>query len=200
VSCGADAERRYSDMSSAEVVLDEQGYRLRYPAPWKRIKDDPLEKGTRTTVQVGGARREIVAGSATVLQVSKETNAPDPDRLSVPKYRLEAVLLRCSEEELADAQDCAEALAKLDQAGLEAEGDFDRFGKEPRAGKNDFDQPLYELLGQLSEDRRYRRVVFYAGEDAALTVRLMVEGNPDLGEREITRMVQAFELTNPEEP
>jgi hypothetical protein len=188
-------------MSSAEVALDEQGYRLRYPPPWKRLKDDPLEKGTRTAVQVGGASREIVARSAAVLQVSKETTAPDPSRLSVPKYRLEAVLLRCTEAELEDARDCAEALAKLDYAALEAEGDFGRFGTEPRAGKNDFDQPLYELLGQLSEDRRYRRVTFYAGEDEALTVRLMIEGNPNLGEREITRMVQAFELTTrAEEP
>lgn len=188
-------------MSSADIALDEQSYRLRYPPPWKRQKDDPLEKGTRTQVQVGGKAREFVPGSAAVLQIAKETSAPDPERISLPKYRLEAVLLRCTDAELEGAQNCAEALAKLDYTALGAEGDFELFGEKPRAGQNDFEQPLYEMLGQLSETRRYRRVVFYESDDAALSVRLMIEGNPDLREREISRMVEAFELTtNAEEP
>lgn len=199
-ACGSDAERRYSDLSTAQVAQEGVGYRLRYPhPPWNRHDDDALVTGSRTTVPVGAANREIVPESAVVLQISKESNASDPEHLSVPKYRLEATLMRCSEDELDAETSCALKLAKDDYQALAGEGDFTMFGAEPRAGTNDFDQVLYEILGQVSEDQRYKRLAYFETTQPTLAARLYIEGNPDLGEREVTRLVQAFELTQPEE-
>lgn len=200
-ACGSDAERRYADLSTVPVDLDVGGYRLRYlKPPWKREDADPLATGARTSVLVAGMNREIVPDSAVVLQIAKQSTAEDPEHLSVPKYRLETVLLRCDPSELED-QSCAATLARLDQAALAPEGDFTLFGKEPRAGTNDFEQVLYEFMGQLSADLRYRRIVYYETDEPTLTARLFIEGNPDLDEYEVTRLVRAFELTSAaEEP
>lgn len=199
-ACGSDAERRYSDMTTAQVAQEGAGYRLRFPdPPWDRRDDDPLATGARTTVPVGEADREIVPESAVVLEISKESSASDPEHLSVAKYRLEAAFLRCGADELDGANSCALALANADYRALADEGDFAMFGPEPRAGENDFDQVLYEILGLVSEDQRYKRLAYFETSEPTLAARLYIEGNPDLGEREITRMVQAFELTQPEE-
>jgi hypothetical protein len=199
-ACGSDAERRYSDLSTAAVVKDEGGYRLRYPnPPWERRKEDPLATGARSSVTVGGTDREILPESAVVLEISKQSSAEDPEHLSLPKYRLEAALLRCDADEVDAGGSCARALAALDYDALAAEGDFDTFGPEPRAGENDFHQVMYEILGQLTEDQRYRRLAYFETSEPTLAARLFIEGNPDLGEREMTRLVQAFELTPAEE-
>jgi hypothetical protein len=196
VSCGADAERRYADLSSATIALEPQGYTLRYlRPPWKQLLDDPLVKGTRTTVQVGGSNLEIVPASATVLEVAKESSVADPEGLSMPKYRLEAVLLRCDEAQLEPSQNCAQALVAKDLAARTAEGDYDLFGASPRQKENDFDQPVYEIMGQVAETRRYRRIAFFETDQRDMAARLFIEGNPNLGEREVTRLVNAFELT-----
>jgi hypothetical protein len=200
VSCGADAEQRYADLSSATIALEPQGYRLRYlHPPWDRRLDDPLVKGTRTAVEVGGASREIVPESAAVLEVAKESNASDPESLSMPKYRLEALLLQCEAAELSPTENCAQVLAAKDYAARATEGDYSLFGAEPRAGENDFAQGFHEMMGQVTDTRRYRRIVFFETEQRDLTARLFIEGNPDLGEAEVTRLVNAFELTTPQE-
>jgi hypothetical protein len=196
VACGTDAERRYADLSRAEVTLDVGGYQLRYLGPpWKRLGEDPLVTGARTSVMVGGANREIVPESAAVLQVAKQSSASDPQHVSLPKYRLEAVFLRCSEDELEGDQSCAAALAQGDQAARADEGTYDLFGDTPRAGQNDFEQPFHEFMGKTEIDQRYQRIVFYETSARTLAARLFIEGNPDLSEHEVTRLVNAFELT-----
>lgn len=198
-ACGTDAERRYADLSATEIALDVGGYRLRWlNPPWKLLTSDPLATGTRTSVMVGGMNREIVPESGAVLQVAKQSTASDPDNLSLPKYRLEAAFVRCSESELADDESCAAALAQLDQATRASQGTYELYGDTPRAGTNDFDQPFYEFMGTSDEDQRYRRIIFYETDSPSLTARLYIEGAPNLGEYEITRLVNAFELTAPE--
>lgn len=196
-ACGTDAERRYADLSTTEVTLDVGGYRLRsLRPPWKSLDNDPLVTGLVTNVLVGGVAREIVPESAAVLQIAKQSAASDPEHLSLPKYRLEAVLLRCSEAELDADQSCAAALAALDQTARASEGEYDLFGDVPRADENDFEQPFYEFMGKTTEDQRFRRISFYETDTRTLTARLFIEGNPDLSEYEITRLVKAFELTS----
>jgi hypothetical protein len=199
-ACGTDAERRYADLSSAEIALEGGGYRLRYPSPpWTRLRDDPLATGARRGVVIGGTNRDILPQSGAVLEIAKQSGASDPEQLAVPKYRLEAVLLRCAEDELASDESCAAVLAALDQAARAEEGDYDLFGAVPREGHNDFEQPFYEFMGRTSEEGRYQRVVYYETEVRDVTARLFVEANPDLDEPEMTRLVNAFEPTRGQE-
>jgi hypothetical protein len=194
-ACGTDAERKYAGLSRAQVALGEGGYVLRYLSPpWQRAKDDPLETGARKSVPIGGTSVPILAGSGAVLEIDRESNTKDVEELTFPNYRLEAALVECDSDDALDTS-CAEHLAILDYAARQSEGRFDLFGDAPRAGKNDADQDYYELMGQSDATARYSRVIFFAGDaPERVAARVLIEANPDLGEREITEMVRAFEM------
>ncbi len=196
LGCGADAERDYAGLSRASIERPEAGYVVRYLAPpWQRVTDDPLAAGARTTVSIGGTGRPIVAESGLVLEIERVSSSDVVDVLAFPKYRLEAALVPCSEDEVAE-KSCAEHLAELDYAARQEGGAFDLFGSAPRARKNDWNQQYYELMGQAETTGRFRRVVFFeaAEEPEGIAGWLQLEANPDLGEREISQLVRAVQM------
>jgi hypothetical protein len=196
VGCGTDAERTYAGLSSQRVELEVAGYVVRYLAPpWQRMPDDPLSTGARKSVSIGGDSYPILAKSGAVLEIPRESNVEEEEGLSFPKYRLEAALVACAAEDT-EQLSCAAYLAGLDYEARMGEGMFDRFGPEPRQSSNDFGQKYYELMGQTDATGRFRRVVFFEGAEAAEQIAgwLLIEANPDLGEREVTELVDAFQM------
>lgn len=193
--CGTDAEHPYAGLSRARVELDQGGYVLRYLAPpWERVKDDPLAKGTRKSVPIGGESRAVVADSGLVLEIERVSNSDVVAAVTFPKYRLEAALVECSLEEVGDVS-CAQHLAELDYAARQADGNVDLFGSKPRTRKNDWGQTYFEWMGQSETTGRFRRAVFVESETPeAVAAWLLIEANPNLGEREINELVQAFQL------
>jgi hypothetical protein len=197
-ACGTDAEREYAGLSALRVEPPAAGYVLRYLSPpWQLMKDDPLATGARKSVPIGGENVPVVDDSAAVLEIERESNVEDDD-LSFPKYRLEAALVACDAEDPAPEDElpsCAERLAQRDYTARQSDGSFDRFGSEPRPGENDAEQQYFELMGQTTATRRFRRIVFF--ETAArdeIAAWLLIEANPDLAEPEITELIQAFEV------
>lgn len=198
MGCGPDAEARYAGLSVASREVDGAGFRLRYAdPPWKHRAEDPLEDGVLKSVPIGGAPMKIVPKSARVLEIRKQGASRESD-LSLPSYRLEAVVLRCEEQRLEEGAECAESLADADYAARADAGPTDAFGASPRAGKNDFDQTYYEFLSFDDELRRYRRIAFFSTDDPMLSVRLFIEAYTDLGEREISELIAAFEVFSPQ--
>jgi hypothetical protein len=193
--CGVDAERRYASLSSAQVEVESGGFRARYLSPpWYSVPDDPLVAGERVQVPVGDTTRDIVPESALVLEIENQSALPDPMGLSYPKYRLEAALLHCTQDQIGAAESCAAALATQDLTGRSASEDTDFFGADPRPGKNDFGQAYWELLTRVPETGRYRRIQYLQTDDALTAARVFVEANPALDDEEMTRMLHAFEL------
>lgn len=196
LSCGKDAEREYAGLSRATIERPEAGYVVRYLSPpWQRLTDDPLATGARTTVSIGGASRAIVAESGLVLEIERVSSSDVVDVLAFPKYRLEAALVPCSDDEVAESS-CAEYLAELDYAARQEDAPFDRFGSSPRVRRNDWDQRYYELMGQAEATGRFRRVVYFeaAEQPEGIAGWLQLEANPDLGEREINELVRAVQM------
>jgi hypothetical protein len=196
VGCGTDAERTYAGLSSRRIELDVAGYVLRYLAPpWQHVPDDPLSTGARKSVPIGGSSYPILAKSGAVLEIPRESNGDDEAELSFPNYRLETALVECSAEGT-EEQSCASYLAGLDYEARMSEGMFDRFGPEPRQRTNDFGQKYYELMGQTDATGRFRRVVFFEGAGAPEQIAgwMLIEANPDLGDREVTELVDAFQM------
>jgi hypothetical protein len=199
--CGTDAERRYAALSSLEVRVESGGFRARYLSPpWYSVPDDPLVTGALEQVPVGDTTWPIVPESALVLEIERESSVSDPSHLSYPKYRLEAALLRCEEEQLEDAPSCAAALASQDLAGRTASEDTELFGTAPHPGTNDFGQEFWELMTRVPETNRRRRIQYLQAEDELTALRLFVEANPELDEPEMTRMLSAFELLPGSDP
>jgi hypothetical protein len=194
--CGKDAEREYAGLSRAEVERPEAGYVVRYLAPpWQRLNDDPLAAGARTTVTIGGMGRAVLEESGVVLEIERVSSSDKVDPLAFPKYRLEAALVTCSEDEVG-RKSCAEYLAELDYAARQEEGAFDLLGSGPRARRNDWNQRYYELMGQTETTGRFRRLVFFeaAEQPEAIAGWLQLEANPDLGEREVSELVRAVQM------
>jgi hypothetical protein len=177
------------------VERPEAGYVVRYLAPpWQSVADDPLVRGARATVPIGGMGRAIVEESGVVLEIERVSSSDVVDPLAFPKYRLEAALVPCGDDEIGELS-CAEYLAELDYAARNDEGEFDLFGPGPRARRNDWNQRYYELMGQSETTGRFRRVVFFeAAEPERVAGWLQLEANPDLGEREINELVHAFQM------
>jgi hypothetical protein len=193
--CGADAERRYASLSSLEVQVEEGGFRARYLSPpWYSVPSDPLVAGERAQVPIGDTTQDIVPESALVLEIENQSSLPDPMGLSYPKYRLEAALLHCTQDQIGEAESCAAALAAQDLTGRSASEDTDSFGADPRPGKNDFGQEYWELMTRVPETGRHRRIQYFQADDALTATRLFVEANPALDDQEMTRMLHAFEL------
>jgi hypothetical protein len=193
--CGGDAERRYASLSSLEVQVDDGGFRARYLSPpWYSVLGDPLVAGERAQVPIGDTTQEIVPGSALVLEIENQSSLPDPMGLSYPKYRLEAALLHCTQDQISEAESCAAALAAQDLTGRSASEDTDWFGADPRPGKNDFGQEYWELMTRVPETGRHRRIQYFQTDGALTAARVFVEANPALDEQEMTRMLHAFEL------
>jgi hypothetical protein len=194
-ACGTDSEHPYASLSRARVERDQAGYVLRYLAPpWERLEDDPLAKGTRKSVSIGGTSTAILAESGVVLEIEHISNSGSSEALTFPKYRLEAALVPCMEEDVGDLS-CAEHLAQLDYAARQEEGPVDLLGSKPRARKNDWNQTYYELMGQSETTGRFRRVIFFESSTPERVAGwILIEANPDLGEREVTELVRAFEM------
>lgn len=198
LSCGTDAEQRYAGLSKHDVTSTEVSYRVRYLAPpWEKLRDDPLVTGARKSVPLGEGLRDVVPGTGAVLYVPRTSNLSGPEELFFAKYRLEVAALRCADEELSAGSSCAQWLADTDYAGRITREDGDFFGGAPRADSNDFDQPFYELMTRDAESSRYRRIAYFETSTAALSLRVYIEGNPDLSELEITNMLRAFEVLRP---
>lgn len=194
--CGTDAERTYAGLSNERIELDPGGYVLRYLAPpWQSVPEDPLANGARKSVKIGGQSYPVYAESGAVLEIPQQAHVEDTDGESVPKYRLESALVVCAQEDTGD-QSCAAYLAGLDYDARNEDGAFDLFGDEPRQHSNDAGQKYYEMMGQSDATGRFQRVVFIEGADAPERVAgwLSIEANPNLGEREVSEMVDAFEM------
>jgi hypothetical protein len=144
---------------------------------------------------IGGKSYPIFAESGVVLEIDRESSVDDIEGLSFPKYRLDAALVECAESET-DGLSCAEYLAGLDYEARQSEGKFDLLGTEWRQRKNDAGQKYYELMGQVDATGRFRRVIFFESEDTAerIAAWIMIEANPNLGEREINELVEAVEM------
>jgi hypothetical protein len=199
--CGADAEQRYAGLSRLDVQVEGAGFRARYLSPpWHSKPDDPLVTGAREEVPVGEAAVAIVPDSALVLEIEHESSVPDPMGVGYPKYRLEGALLRCTEEQVEQAESCARAFAGQDLEGRSASEDTEFFGTEPHPGTNDFGQQFWELMTRVPETNRRRRIQYLQAEDALTTLRLFVEANPELDEPEMTRMLSSFELLPGSDP
>jgi hypothetical protein len=145
-------------------------------------------------VPIGGKNYAIIAESGLVLEIDRESSVDDVEGLSFPKYRLDAALVQCAQEDT-DNLSCAEYLAGLDYEARQSEGKFDRFGTQPRQRENDAGQKYYELMGQVDATGRFRRVIFFESEDVPerIATWMLIEANPDLGEREINELVEAVE-------
>jgi hypothetical protein len=204
-ACGQDAEKRYAGLSVAQVQLPSgHGYRVRYLAPpWERISSDPLVTGKNLLVPFGSSEicgagndgcRMAVAGSGVVLEIDKQSPTLESGTITYPKYRLEAAFLRCDAAELPLADECADYLAREDVLGRrDAEAGDDLIIKQ-ESGSNDWGQSFRDILTQSKESLRYRRIVYFVTSDRLLALRLLLEANPSLAEREVTRMVQATQL------
>jgi hypothetical protein len=213
--CGPDAETRFAGLDVEEVAPPEgPRYRLRYLSPpWKQVSDDALVRG-EAPVQFGvkdgeGDRAHPdlwpIADSARVLEIGRTahtTEALPEDVVTYPKYRLEVAALDCDALAIASGprDSCAAALRRQDERAR-SEGDTERvLGGHGRGGTNAFGQRYHEFTTQVAATRRFRRVVYFETERPHVAVRLGFEANPDLGEREITRMIEAFEIVTGEAP
>jgi hypothetical protein len=211
LGCGTDAEQQFAGMKQLSVqTADGLGYRLRYlDPPWKQVSNDPLLNAkSRGTVQFGAhdgegdtAQPDLLPEpeSARVLEIERATDGvnPAPDLIvTYPKYRLEAALLRCEALGIPVATDetCAARLNRLDEAGREATERSGFFGAGGREGVNAAGQRYHEFMTLVKDTGRYRRVVYFETPDRLVAARLGFEANPALSEREITQMVDAFEV------
>jgi hypothetical protein len=187
-ACGTDAERPYAGLSEVERSALGVGYTLRYLAPpWKLRNGDPLVLGTRTGVSVGGRTRSVVKEGASVLEIGTTTVAQVPGE-NYPKYRLEAAIVRCDDNELGDTT-CAPVLA---DAELAARADAT---SRPLSESG---SPHYDVLAKAADGQRNVRVAFYdfgtSAPDLALWV--YIESYPSLGERAIDDMLADITLND----
>jgi hypothetical protein len=208
--CGEDSEKRYAGLEVAQVSPEDgPGYRLRYlHPPWDGVPDDPLATDEVSAVPFG-ASSDCSAKSAMCLAVEPKTNTvleidrpaimpDDPDTFTYPKYRAEASVVRCPAGTLASKDVCADYLANADATGRDTEVGDDVFSG-PEDGENDFKQHFREFNAKNRESLRYRRIAYFATSDREIAVRLFLEANPSLKDEEVTRMIHAFEVVEPEE-
>lgn len=214
-SCGPDAEARFAGLDVEEVAPPEgPSYRLRYLSPpWKQVAGDALVRG-QAPVQFGlndaegdTAHPDLwpIAESARVLEIGRnlQTDKTLPDGVvTYPKYRLEVAGLDCEALgiDLPTGDSCAAQLRQQDESGRSDSDEERVLGGYSRGGTNAFGQRYHEFTTQVQATRRFRRVVYFETERPSVAVRLGFEANPDLGESEITRMIEAFELLTPGEP
>jgi hypothetical protein len=186
--CGTDAERRYAGLSEVERSALGVGYTLRYLAPpWKRRDGDPLVLGSRTGVSVGGRTRRVVKEGVSVLEIGTTTVAQVPGE-NYPKYRLEAAIVRCDDDELGDTP-CAPVLRLAEF--------------EARAGAtsppvSESGTTHYDVLAKADDGQRNVRVAFYDFGNGAPDVALWVyiESYPSLSERDIDDMLADITLND----
>jgi hypothetical protein len=209
--CGQDSEKRYAGLEVAQVSpAGAPGYRLRYlDPPWELVDDDPLATGKLSEVPFGASTNcgassaeclAVEPKSSTVLEIDRPSPvAPDEDVITYPKYRAEASVVRCPPGSLASTDLCADSLAEADAAGRATEEGGDDVFAAPEDGENDFGQHFRELNAKNRDSLRYRRIVYFATEDREIAVRLFLEANPSLKEKEVTRMIHAFEVVEQKE-
>ena len=208
--CGEDSEKRYAGLDVAQVSLEGgPGYRLRYLAPpWETVDDDPLATGKTSQVPFGASTNcsaqgamclAVVPKSSSVLEIDGSSVTDDPNVINYPKYRAEASVVVCPAGSLASQDLCADFLANADATGRNTEEGGDDVFAPPEDGENDFGQHFREVNARNLETFRYRRIVYFATSDREIAVRLFLEANPSLKEKEVTRMIQAFEVVEQEE-
>jgi hypothetical protein len=172
------------------------GYRLRYLAPpWERFRKDPLATDAPGAGFIASEQglTAFEKASVTVLEVERTSVSTGSNIISYPTYRLEVGFVRCAASMLGKKGVCSDLLAAAESLKLDA-SDQVFFGAGGRVSANDFDQRFVDVLTRNLETLRYRRLAYFDTVDPTLVVRLGLEANPSLNEREVTRMIEAFEV------
>jgi len=192
--CGEDSDQRYAGLEVATAIsTDGLGYRVRFLSPpWDKSSLDPLVLGTRKGVELRGQQnQEFLAGTATVLEIDRESIVVDTDQ-ALAKYRLEATLHDC-DVPLAAGESCAERIAVADEAARAERGEPSFYDDGVKTQTSDFEATFYEIITRDLEGRRSKRVAFFDTPNPGRFLRIYIEANPRLDEAEVTRMLKAVE-------
>jgi hypothetical protein len=196
VACGEDAEKRHAAYDVLRATADDGlGYRLRFLAPpWDPVSTDGLVTGQRKSIRLSSGEVTFETGTARVVEIERESIIQGSGTL--PKYRAEAAIAGC-DLALAPGESCAQRKAVAELAARQADGEMSLFSGV-RSSENDFGQAYYELATLRTDDpRRYHRVAFFETPIPTRYALVRMEGTPRLDEKEVSLMLDAFEVFAP---